>query len=212
MEPTKAPRPMQSPAYHTYERAIKQYLQQHPEDYQGSLRVLPKDLARLYLHAYQSYLFNRMISERVKRKISLCEPTLGDFTMPVDGEIHQVRMVSKSFLSSVRKEVSEGKRAIVLPLIGYDFEHITFPGPMGEIITSILTEEEVSPEMFRLKHLPWLSSRGSFRSLLVHPEEFSSSVQEKKDPFVEIQFNLRKGSYASVILREFIKPKLATQL
>ncbi len=189
------------------------YLNKHPGKFRESLQILPKDLVRLYIHAYQSYIFNLAISERVSRGISLQEPIVGDYTMPISGEIHTVRPVTKASLPEVQQAVTKGTQKLVLPVIGYDFEHVQFEGPMGELYQSILESEKISPSQFRLNQLPALSSRGTFRALLVNPKSFKVTVLEDEgDTPVQVQFDLPKGSYASVILREFIKPDSPTQL
>lgn len=197
----------------SFERAVTHYLDRHPGDFQGSLRVLPKGLARLYIHAYQSYLFNRAVSERVKQGISLQQPCLGDFVIPASGEIYSVRMVTRENLAIAEERVRKENYRIVIPLIGYDFENITFNGPMGEILNELIADEQVAPAQFRFTHLPELSSRGSFRTLLANPMNFQYSItKEEHESVVTMSFDLQKGSYASVILREFIKPRLITQL
>ncbi|MFX0170031.1 MAG: tRNA pseudouridine(13) synthase TruD [Candidatus Hodarchaeota archaeon] len=197
----------------TYERAIQHYLNKHPGAYHESLTVLPKDLARLYVHAYQSYLFNRTLSRRVQQGISLRVPTVGDYTMPVQGRISMVRPVTKDTVSQMEKAVLAGKQMLVVPIIGYDFEHVELEGSPGDILTSILIEEAITPGQFRLKALPKLSSRGTFRPVLVTPEEFRTSLDKGGNgPAIQVGFDLAKGSYASVVMREFIKPEYPTQL
>lgn len=198
--------------YGRYERAVTHYLNKHPGDYKGAFQVLPKDLARLYVHAYQSYIFNKTISQRVIQGISLQEPIIGDYIKPVASESHTVRPVTKDGLSQTTTAVQEGTYQLVIPIVGYDFENVPFAGSMGEILTTILENEKITPSQFRLNELPMLSSRGTFRSLLVNPTNYQVSLPKTEEPSVQIRFDLPKGSYASVILREFIKPELPTQL
>jgi tRNA pseudouridine13 synthase len=197
----------------SYERAIVHYLSKHPGKFKESLQILPKDLVRLYIHAYQSYIFNLAISERVSHGIALQEPIIGDYTMPISGEIHAVRPVTEASLPEVQRAVANGTQKLVLPVIGYDFEQVQLDGTMGELYQSILESEKISPSQFRLNQLPAFSSRGTFRALLVNPRGFKVTVLEDEgDTPVQVQFDLPKGSYASVILREFIKPDSPTQL
>ncbi|MFW9830714.1 MAG: tRNA pseudouridine(13) synthase TruD [Candidatus Thorarchaeota archaeon] len=199
--------------YQTYERAITHYLNKHPEDFTGCLKVIPKDLARLYIHAYQSFIFNRVISKRASLGISLQQPQVGDYIMPISGEIHAVRSITKENLTTAETAVKTGTQKLVIPIIGYDFETVEFAGVPGDIITSVLEEENVAPEFFRIKDFPVLSSRGTFRPLLVDAKNLEAQVfEEKDDTPVTIRFDLAKGSYASVILREIIKPDYPTQL
>jgi tRNA pseudouridine13 synthase len=199
--------------YGSYERAIQHYLDKHPGQFKESLRVLPKDLVRLYVHAYQSFIFNKTLSERMKRGISLHLPNIGDFIMPISGEIHQIRPVTRENLSQAKKAVQKGVQKLVLPVIGFDFEDVALQGPTREIISAILDEEDITPSQFYMRELPILSSRGTFRPLLVNPTEFSVVLLDAEgDTPVRVSFNLAKGSYASVVLREFIKPEVPTQL
>jgi len=198
--------------YGLYERAVTHYLNKHPGDHKDAFQVIPKDLARLYVHAYQSYIFNKTISRRVTQGISLKKPTIGDYTKPIAGEIHTVRPVTKDVISQITTAVLEGTHQIVIPIVGFDFERVSFEGSMGNIITTILEKEKITPAQFRLKALPTLSSRGTFRPLLVNPVNYHSSSLETEEPAVQVCFDLPKGSYASVILREFIKPEFPTQL
>jgi tRNA pseudouridine13 synthase len=197
----------------TYERAITHYLNKHPGKYKESFQVLPKDLVRLYIHAYQSYLFNLAISERALQNFSLREPLFGDYTMPISGEIHAVRPVTKENLAKMRQDVKKGSRQLVIPIIGFDFEHVPLEGEMGAIYHSVLEKEQITASSFRLNELPAFSSRGTFRTLLVTPENLQMAVHEEEtDTAIRVQFDLPKGSYASVILREIIKPESPTQL
>lgn len=198
--------------YGLYERAVTHYLNKHPDDYKGAFQVIPKDLARLYVHAYQSYIFNKTISQRVIQGISLQEPIIGDYIKPVVGEIHSVRPVTKDKIVQATTAVRRGTHQIVIPIVGYDFDRVPFEGPMGKIVTAILENEKITPSRFRLKELPILSSRGTFRPLLVNPTNYNSSIPKTEETTVQICFDLPKGSYASVILREFIKPEFPTQL
>ncbi|MFW9935155.1 MAG: tRNA pseudouridine(13) synthase TruD [Candidatus Thorarchaeota archaeon] len=197
----------------SFERAIRHYLNKHPGKFKESLGVLPKDLVRLYIHAYQSYLFNRAISERAQRGIILQAPVVGDYTMPATGQIHDVRPVTKDNVKRVQQEVQEGRLTPVIPIIGYDFEKVPLDGAIGDIYRRILKSEKITPRHFRLNELPIFSSRGTFRSMLVNPRGLKVTVEEEKqDTPVRVEFALPKGSYASVVLRELMKPDSPMQL
>jgi tRNA pseudouridine13 synthase len=44
-----------------YEKDIKRYLRKSPNDFIGALRIIPKKILRMYVHSYQSYLWNRTV-------------------------------------------------------------------------------------------------------------------------------------------------------
>ena len=48
-----------------YEKAILNKLVQDPNDFVSSLKELPKNLLTMFVYAYQSYLFNKILSERL---------------------------------------------------------------------------------------------------------------------------------------------------
>ena len=50
------------------ESALLNYLIKNETDFGGALRKLPKKIRKLYIHAYQSYLFNKALSIYVKEK------------------------------------------------------------------------------------------------------------------------------------------------
>jgi tRNA pseudouridine13 synthase len=50
-----------------FERTMLGHLALHPADYAGALRKLPKFLMIMFVHAYQSYLFNRFLDEVLRR-------------------------------------------------------------------------------------------------------------------------------------------------
>jgi tRNA pseudouridine13 synthase len=45
------------------EAAVVNYLVQYPNDYANAMRKIPKNLRRMFIHAFQSLVFNRTVSE-----------------------------------------------------------------------------------------------------------------------------------------------------
>jgi tRNA pseudouridine13 synthase len=68
------------PVYLRYERAILHHLVIYPNDFANAFRKLPKGIFKIFVHAYQSYLFNLYLSEKIQQKT----PTLKD-TGPIIG-------------------------------------------------------------------------------------------------------------------------------
>ena len=67
-----------------FERIVVGHLAQKPGDYSGAIMAMPRNLQMMFVHAYQSYLFNRIVSERIRRGLPLNEPLVGDVVLPVD--------------------------------------------------------------------------------------------------------------------------------
>ena len=72
------------PSQLTFERTVIGYLVRNPGDYVGAIRVLPGNLQMMFVHAYQSYMFNRILSERLRRGMPLDRPLVGDVVLPAD--------------------------------------------------------------------------------------------------------------------------------
>ena len=72
------------PKHLTYERAMLKYLSRHPRDHIGALRRLSVRLRRLFIEAYQSYLYNRFLSRRIMMGISLREAQIGDYVIKLN--------------------------------------------------------------------------------------------------------------------------------
>ena len=73
-----------------FEKAMLNKLVVDPKDFVGALKELPKNLLTMFVYAYQSYLFNRILSERIRKKIPLNEAIVGDIVLPIrKGMINQ---------------------------------------------------------------------------------------------------------------------------
>jgi tRNA pseudouridine13 synthase len=55
---------------------VKDYLASHPHDFVGALRTLPKHTLLLYIHAYQSYLWNECARDCVQKNAMTQDATL----------------------------------------------------------------------------------------------------------------------------------------
>jgi len=194
-----------------YERLMLKYLSKYPKDFLGAFRRLPIKLRRLFVQAYQSYLFNRFLSERMKRKIPLTHAQRGDYVLkieakglPVDSSIQ----VEDGNLHAVTSKVEEGQMALALPIIGFD-QHLS-GGIQGEIEREILEQEGVQPKDFQLKKMPESSVRGGLRKALASVMDMNfeiSRIVAEDEVIAKFGFTLHKGSYATVVLREFMKPE-----
>jgi tRNA pseudouridine13 synthase len=94
-----------------------------------------------------------------------------------------------------------------LPLLGSRSEFSS--GILGEIEKSLLEEERVVLEDFRLSKTPEFRVEGSIRAASV---EVAPEINLRHDQLsgngnlvVDVQFSLPKASYATTILREFMK-------
>jgi tRNA pseudouridine13 synthase len=99
---------------------------------------------------------------------------------------------------------------LALPLAG--FRQRLSGGFQGGIEKQILEEEGITLENFKVKGMPELSLKGGLRTALTALKDFKME-EISKDPFsprenmVKISFTLHRGSYATIFLRELMKPR-----
>jgi len=170
------------PSHLKYERVMLHHLSEHPNDYVNALRALPRGLSLLFVHAYQSYLFNELLSERVKEGIEFEE---GD--LACDENFY-------GFPDVKTAHARKGGKFLVGRAIGYETK-------INERERAALEREELSPADFKIKSFPELSSKGAPRVLLAPIKDFSFDCKKKEGLFT---FSLPPGAYASVLLSEFI--------
>jgi len=188
----------------SFEKAILNHLVSCPGDYVGALAQLPFNLLMMFVHGYQSYLFNRMLSERVRRGLPLNEPLEGDVLMPVNrqGLPDEDRFipVSPENIEKARKQASMGAAFVTGILFGS--EPVFAEGVMGEIERRVIETEGLRPEDFTIPAMTRLSSKGTRRALLVPVPKIEILPAEGS---LRMRFQLPKGCYATAMLREFIK-------
>lgn len=188
-----------------------QHLSKRKGDYAGAFRRLPKKLQELFIQAYQSYLFNRFLSQRKKEGVSLNEPKKGDYLVYIDDKgLPTGNFTQLTSLVNVKEDLEKDKIQLAIPLIG--FRQGLSSGIQGEIEHEILTTEQVTPQNFLVSCMPELRAQGELRPTIAkitgfyasNASEDSVNVARQK---VVMSFMLNRSSYATVLLREFMKPR-----
>jgi tRNA pseudouridine13 synthase len=190
------------PSYLRYEMAILNYLLENPGDFAGSFNVLSPNLRHMFVHAYQSYIFNRILSRRMSKGLPLNRAIDEDIVCFARGDLPNVdklQQVTSANLDAVNRLIDRRRAFVTLPLIGFDTSLAS--GIEGEIEKDILEKENVTGEDFRVAENSELGSRGSRRTALVR---VAPSVKLEGD-CATLEFFLPAGSYATVVLREYMK-------
>ncbi len=196
-----------------FERLMLACLSEKHEDFVGAFRRLPLRLRLLFLQAYQSFLFNRFLSQRIKQGISLSKAEEGDFVVNVERNSLPLaktgKIVDGTKLAETNRQIKEGKLRIALPLLGYG-QRLS-QGLTGEMQHRILEEEGIDPRGFRIDALPELSSKGELRAAVSPVRDFSlrflNNAPGDDLSRAQLEFTLLRSSYATVLLREIMKPK-----
>ena len=196
-----------------FERLMLNHLANKPDDFIGAFQRLPVKLQELFVQAHQSYLFNRFLSERIKHGYSLDKAEVGDFVVAVERSGLPLNSMTKNVtaetLDSVNEQIKAGKTRVALPIVGV--RQKLSQGIMEQIEKEVLEEEEIKFENLRINALSRIGSKGGLRTAVTPIRDFklqSASVNAVgKDCQTELSFMLLRGSYATVVLREIMKPK-----
>jgi len=191
-----------------YERAICQRLATNgadePADFRAALGALPENLQQLFVNAAQSYVFNRICSERLGRGIPFDEPVAGDVICFADRDtpdgvvlpdLDRTQLLTGDRLGTGRRHVERGRAFVTAPLVGTDTEF--GEGEPAAISRDVLAEVGIDRSDFELPD-PF-GSTGTRRAILVETD-----LTVEHDPLT-FAFALPKGSYATVLLREYLK-------
>jgi tRNA pseudouridine13 synthase len=193
----------------SFEKAILNKLVVDPEDFVGALRELPRNLLTMFVYAYQSYLFNRILSERIKQNLPLNKAIVGDFVLPIRKSVIDEKpiRVKENNIEKVNKQISNGKAAVSSVLFGSD--SVFSEGEMGEIEHKVIDSEKIEPRDFIIPDIPFVSSSGMRRPLLAFVKNLDFKLEKdehnKSKQALFLSFELQKGCYATSLLREFMK-------
>jgi tRNA pseudouridine13 synthase len=207
----------QMPVFLRYERAMLNELVKNTEGERGEAQfraafsILPKNLQKLFVHAYQAYLFNLMLSRRLELGLPFHEAVVGDVVCYHDErgipDPERVEKVTAGKKDGINRLIRHGRAFVTAPLVGSATEFDE--GEVGELELAVLSDEQIAREQFELEALPELSSQGSRRPLLVPVElrvhELSEDELNPDRWKVRLEFFLPRGSYATVVLREYMK-------
>jgi tRNA pseudouridine13 synthase len=194
----------------SFEKAMMNHLIAHPEDYKGAIRVLSQNLQKMFIHAYQSYIFNIILCRRIDAGLSINEAYDGDivcfkndFGMP---DISRLQKVNQNNIDGINNLINRGRAFVTAPLVGYDTHFAQ--GKPGEIERTVVSGLNIDIEGFKVLEMPELSSKGLRREIILQfRPEFCVTEDEINAGQTKLMlaFSLQKGGYATSILREYLK-------
>lgn len=113
-------------------------------DYIGALRRLDEKIVKLYLHSYQSHLWNECVRRYLRGKYKTIE--------------------HNGYVFTLRKEEN-----VLIPLLNFDSE---LAGDAGEIYSKLMEEEKINLGDFVIREMPELVESGVSRDLFADVSEF----------------------------------------
>lgn len=169
------------PKYLKIEKKLLHSLEKRKNDYLQAFDSLPIQFRKLFIHAYQSFLFNKYLTLRFEN-------------------------YNESLKEAIEGEKKEGK-LIYAPLIGGKTQ---LCNQTKEIYNKIFEEQEIDINNFQQPSIIKMGGKGTFRSIGFTPHkttisEVTHDEYDKTKTKVRISFQIQKGSYATVLLREFMK-------
>ena len=164
------------------ERIVLKEMIEHDDSFRA-IRSIPLSLRRFYIQAYQSFIFNQSLSLVHLDAENLFEAQSGD--------------VCFDFKGIIGKYVKGLDQNLALPFVGYSYYKKT---RFDYQISKILKQEEITPKDFFIKEMQEVSSEGGFRQAMIHCSNYSSNHDM-------VEFSLSRGSFATILLREIMKPK-----
>ena len=194
------------PDHMGYERAMLHRLVEHdgPERFRLALEAVSESLQQLFVNAAQSYVFNRILSTRLERGLPPDRPVEGDVVSFADSDAPEglaipdgasTQRVTGDRVETVRRHCERGRAFVTAPLVGTETSFAG--GEPGAIEREVCESLDLEPAAFDLPD-PF-GSTGTRRAIYV-----DTDLEVDTDP-LEFSFRLPRGSYATVVLREYLK-------
>lgn len=159
--------------------------------YISALRSVPLNIRRLFVHAYQAFMFNKCLSSMIRNGESISCCLKNDFCFKLENQ-----MTMGKLMKYLDDDNSNLVPAMHLP--GYSFK--STDGRFENSLSLLMKQENISPKDFYLKEMQELSVEGGFRQLPLLVNDFTYSDN------LLVKFKIPIGSYATILLRELMKP------
>ncbi|MFW9841379.1 MAG: tRNA pseudouridine(13) synthase TruD, partial [Candidatus Thorarchaeota archaeon] len=186
-----------------YEKDVMRHLINRPGEFEKAILKIPPRVLTLLVHAFQSYIFNRLISKRARVGMSIDLPKVGDFIIKLD-EAHSGRdswlFVTDSSLEERERQVKTGQYGVACTVPGYSSR--LPPSNQTDLLKQTLKDEDIQLQEFRNSEMKSLDAPGGLHLISIFLKDLEAS---STDEGIEVQFSLRKGSYATIVMREIMK-------
>jgi tRNA pseudouridine13 synthase len=178
------------------ERAVARQLSKRPLDWIGALRAVPLRIRRLFVQAYQSALFNKTLSRALDRGEDIAGVLHGDNW----AEVSEDGLVTLRVMGV--RDPPTPKSVPMVQMAGYAFRD--YGSRFDACALEAMRSEGISPPQFFVKEMQEVSGEGGFRR--PHMAVRDSSWDLEGD-VAHVRFTLGRGQYATILLREVIKPQ-----
>lgn len=172
------------------EPSCEDHLTKNPTDFVGALRTIPMRLLRLYLNAYQSYLWNETLALYLKK----------------NGEIIKEEPYSQGKFIFIND--AEKFKDLQIPILGFGSEELE-KDEIRIILEELMRKEALTHQDFIIKQIPQLTLEGELRKAFIKVKDLKTEKEQKDElnpgkKKVTISFTLPKGSYATMAIRRIV--------
>jgi len=175
---------------------VLQRLCRRPGDFRGAFARIDVRLRRIYLAAYQSFLWNRMLAAHLSQQCP--RGTLFDVSLGVD---------VVPFFRSLPEKVHQQLAEATLPLPS---ARLRLPaGPLAQLIEQVLQAQRITLRELRVKYPRDSFFSSTERAVVFRPQQVSAAVH--KDELYPgkrkllLQFELPRGCYATLVVKRLIR-------
>ncbi|MCE9580907.1 MAG: tRNA pseudouridine(13) synthase TruD [Planctomycetes bacterium] len=170
------------------------YLARRRGDFSGALKLIERPLLAMYMHAYQSWLWNEAVGRFLRKSLTsdvlMAARYLGGYLW---------------FHRFVPADLINRWRTMTIPLFAYR-THCTDP-VVAEVYSEVLRAEKLEQMDFKPAghNLPYL--KGEERALLLFPEKLVAGEPEADEMHpgrkkASLAFELRRGGYATLVVKK----------
>jgi tRNA pseudouridine13 synthase len=174
-------------------RSLIDYLVHHPDDFRGALARLRPELRGLYLSAYQSHLWNKMLARRLRE---LCRSDQLISIRFRQGEVPMVRGLDEA------QRMALTKLRLPLPAARVQMD----PEDPGVVIMdAVIAEEGLERDQFKLKGFKEMFFSKGDRAAICLPVglqyEFNPDDSNPGKFKLEFCCELPRGSYVTLLVK-----------
>ena len=215
-----------------FERDMLRHMVNNPEDWVGAFRKLPNNLQLMTVHSLQSVVFNKTIHSRITDEIPLSNPIVGDVVGRIDDngqlETSSLVIVEDRTLNRISRNCQLGRLAVTAQLPGSSMQKPS--GKFGEIESTVLKQMGLDQTTWHVEKIGRLTTKGTRRPMVTTFSEFQyepvpvageetmgdkwsdgpreGELWNPEGACIRFRFTLPSGSYATTLLREFMRTPL----
>jgi len=153
------------------------------KNYYKALKTPHKRLLKLFIHSYQSYVWNKVLSKYIRE---------------FGNNLSTINVANESLYISKDENFIKELEKEILPAIGYDINLGLIDEDFRKIYEETLKEEGLRIEDLYFKDKPSLTLKSIRRKIISKVSDFEYEI---KDSTINIKFKLEKGSFATMFIK-----------